>query len=159
MAATDTQKQAFLDEYARTGIVADACRAAGISRPTYVRWRDTDEEFRIAFLDAQEDAADAAESELRRRAIEGVVREKVIGSGENARFIEEVQYSDTLLLALNKALRPEKFADRSKTELTSPDGSMSPAAGDTQAAARVAAILEEAKRRREADGDSDPLFE
>ena len=119
--------------------------------------RDTDEQFSDAYDEAIANAADLAESELRRRAIDGVTRVKALGSGDNMTIIEEQQYSDTLLLALNKALKPEKFADRSKTELTSPDGSMSPAAGDTQAAARIAALLEEAKRRREAD--SDPLFE
>ena len=158
MAISDTQKQEFLEELARTGIVADAMRFAGIAaRNTIYRMRDTDEQFSDAYDEAIANAADLAESELRRRAIDGVTRVKALGSGDNMTIIEEQQYSDTLLLALNKALKPEKFADRSKTELTSPDGSMSPAAGDTQAAARIAALLEEAKRRREAD--SDPLFE
>lgn len=156
--ATDTQKQTFLDALARTGIVADAMREAGIKTyNTPINWRQNDEEFAKGFDEAMREAADAVESEARRRAIEGVTRQKMLGSGDNAILIEEQQYSDTLLLALLKAKKPDEFADRSKTELSSPDGTMSPAAGDTQAAARIAAMLEEAKRRREAD--SDPLFE
>lgn len=154
MATTDDQRQTFLDEMARTGVIADACRAAQIRYSTYRRWLQ-DEEFAEAFEDAKQEAADALESEARRRAIEGVTRAKVIGSGDNAMFIEEQQYSDTLLLALLKAHKPDKFADRSKTEITSPDDAFKPN-DPTQAAARLASILEEARKRKERGEKLDP---
>ena len=152
----DTTKQAFLDALAKTGNVGLSLRASGIaSRQTVNAWRRDDEVFSAAYDEAIEDANDTLEAEAHRRAVEGVTRLKALGSGENMTIVEEVSYSDTLLLALLKANKPEKFAERSKTELTSPDGSFKPDSS-TESAARIAALLDEARRRREA---GDPLFE
>lgn len=161
MAFTDTEKQAFLDALAESGVVATAMRAAGIKgRPTITRWREADPDFDAAYQDALAEAADGLETEARRRAVEGVVRTKIIGTGDNARVIDEHHYSDTLLLALLKARKPEDFADRSKTELSNPDGSLKPQ-NETEAAVRISALLDAARKRREAGevADSDPLFE
>ncbi|KFH18415.1 hypothetical protein ELZ19_06790 [Brucella abortus] len=76
----DARKTAFLEAYARTGVIGDGCRAAGVSRSTYKRWRygskatgeEPDEEFDRACQDALDCAVDDAELELRRRAVEGV---------------------------------------------------------------------------------------
>jgi hypothetical protein len=152
--ATDIQKQEFLDALAVTGVVAAALRATTASkngervqRNTVMRWR-TDPEFEAAFQEALETATDELESEARRRAYEGVVRQKVIGSGENALLIEELQYSDPLLLALLKANRSDKFAERTKSEISGPGGTAIEM-NDTSAAARIAAILDNAKARRD----------
>lgn len=160
----DTTKQAFLDALAESGIVATACRAAGIkSRISITNWREKDEAFNTAYLEAMAEAADGLEAEARRRAVEGVVRVKMIGSGDNAQIIDEIQYSDSLLSQLLKAKKPDEFAERSKTELSNPDGTLKNE-NDTSAAVRIAALLEEARRRRDAaseegDAESDPLFE
>lgn len=155
MAATDDQRQTFLDVLARTGIIADACREAGTTRTTVRNWRNSDEVFNAAYDEAMEEAADAVESELRRRAIEGVTRQKMIGSGDNAILIEEQQYSDTLILALAKATKPDKFAERTKAEITSPDNAFKPA-DPTQAAARLASILDAARERKARGETLDP---
>lgn len=160
-ATTDENKQTFLDALARSGVIGTACRAAGITRPTAWRWRKDDALFDAAFLDAMADASDELEQEARRRAYEGVSTEKIVGTGDNARTIVETRYSDTLMLALLKAKKPDEFADRSKTEFSNPDGTMRPE-NPENAAVRLAAILDEARRRRDngeaPEDDDDDLF-
>lgn len=157
---TDTTKQDFLDALAKSGVVGDAMLVAGIkARQTIKRWREEDELFAEAYNDAVADASDTLEAEARRRAVEGVVSIKWVGKGEDREPVEEVKYSDTLLLALLKAKKPDEFAERSKTEISNPDGSLKPE-NETEAAVRIAALLDAAKRRRdEGAADSDPLFE
>ena len=152
----DDAKQQFLDALAQTGVIGAAIAqvpavsrgAATISRAAVSNWRKNDPAFEAAYQDALEASADALETEARRRAFEGVLREKCIGSGENARFIEEYVYSDTLLLALLKGNRPDKFAERTKSEISGPGGNAIEM-NDTSAAARIAAILDNAKARRD----------
>ncbi|MEY2653440.1 MAG: hypothetical protein RLZZ524_467 [Pseudomonadota bacterium] len=64
--------QPFLARLAETGVVSRACRAAGVSRTMVDRQRKTDADFAAAWEEAMEEATDAAEAELRRRAIDGV---------------------------------------------------------------------------------------
>jgi hypothetical protein len=150
---TDEQRQTFLDALAKSGVIADACAAASVSRRQVYEWRK-DEQFEHAYKEACEEAADGLESEARRRAVEGVTRKRYNKDGDI--ISEEMVYSDTLLLALLKARKPNDFAERSKTEISNPDGSLKPDS-PVEAGARIAALLEEAKRRREAGVD--PLFE
>lgn len=70
----------FLEHYARTGIVAAACRASGVTRQEYKRWCEDDEDFEELAQDAREDALDDAELELRQRGVEGS-KEPVIWQG------------------------------------------------------------------------------
>jgi hypothetical protein len=92
---SDTQrhpkKKAFLAAFAQQGNVKGACEAAGIARCTHYAWLESDPDYKRAFNDAKEDAADALEAEARRRAFAG---------------------SDLLLIFLLKGLRPEKYRDR-----------------------------------------------
>lgn len=156
MAKTDNDKQLFLDTLARTGIIADACREAHVGRTAVKRWQDTDEQFSAAYDEALEDASDALESEARRRAIEGVERRRFDKDGNVV--LEETVYSDSLMALLLKANKPDKFADRSKTELSNPDGSLR-TTEPTEAAARIAALLDSARRRRDdAAPEDDELF-
>ena len=157
-AKTDTEKQTFLDELARTGIVADALRKAGISRPSVHLWRRDDQQFSDAYDAALEDAGDALEKEARRRAIEGTTRKRYDKEGNL--IAEEIVYSDSLMALLLKGNKPEKFADRTKNEITNPDGSMRPESG-VEAGARIAALLDDARRKRDAAGttDEDELFQ
>jgi hypothetical protein len=151
---SDDTKQDFLDQLARCGVLSAARAAAGIkSHATIHKWRETDEAFSEAYDEAMATAADSLETEARRRAVEGVVRVK--HHPKTGEPIDEVQYSDTLLLALLKAKKPSEFAERTKTELSGPDGKAIET-NDTANAARLMAILEDAKRRKEADND--PLF-
>jgi hypothetical protein len=47
------------------------------------------------------------EAEAFRRAVVGI--EDMIGSGDNAEVVHFLRYSDTLLIFLLKARRPEKY--------------------------------------------------
>lgn len=152
MATTDTQRQTFLDEIERTGIVADALRAAGVAYTTYRKWLE-DELFAEAFEDAKASAADALEREARRRAIEGVRRTRYDKDGNL--IAEEQVYSDSLMALLLKANKPDKFAERTKSEITSPDNAFKPT-DPTQAAARLASILDAARQRKERGETLDP---
>ena len=53
------QRQCFLDELARTGVVSSSARAGGIGRRTAYDWRDRDPGFARAWDDALEQAVDA----------------------------------------------------------------------------------------------------
>jgi hypothetical protein len=100
--------RAFLAALRRSGVVRSACRAARVGRSTAYRHRDTDPAFAAAWDRALETAVDALELEARRRAVEGVER-SVFHAGKQVGIIHD--YSDTLLIFLLKANRPEKYRD------------------------------------------------
>lgn len=156
MAKKDTDKQLFLDAFAACGVIATAAREAGTTRTTVVNWRKSDPEFDEAYREAEEEAADHLEQEATRRAVEGVTRQKMLGSGDNALLVEETTYSDPLLMFLLKARRPDRFAERSKSEISGPDGKPIQTT-DTSTALRLQAILEEAKARKDGK-EEDDLF-
>lgn len=153
---TDEELQAYIDNLRLHGVRSKAARAAGMSLRTVMQYVDADEAFAEEERLAQIEAADHLEEEARRRAVDGVTRMKVLGSGKNASFIEEQHYSDGLLTLLLKGAMPEKYAERSKQELSGPGGAAIEF-DQTASAARIASILAEAKARREAD--TDPLLE
>lgn len=100
----------FLRALAQGETMARALAQAGIaSRATINAWREKDADFAAAYAEAQENAADLLEAEARRRAVDGVDEPKF----HNGVVCGHVtRYSDTLLLALLKATRPEKFKER-----------------------------------------------
>lgn len=151
---SDETWQLFIDELRRTGLKTVAAAAAGIHIQTAKMRVLKDPEFAEAVKDAREEAAEVLEKEAWRRAVEGVTRQKVIGSGENALLIEEQQYSDPLLIKLLEGNNPEKFKTRTASEISGPGG-QPVELNDTGSAARLAAILEDAKRRRDAAGEPD----
>lgn len=58
-------KECFLEVLAKkAGYIAQACKAANISRRIYYKWVETDEAFAKAVEDVQEDLKDFAESKL-----------------------------------------------------------------------------------------------
>lgn len=153
---SDELKQAFLDALANTGVVKTAMTISGVkSYSTYRRWRDTDPDFAEAYAEALEAAADALEAEARRRASEGTVRVKF--HPKTGAQIDEIQYSDSLMMFLLKGSRPDKFAERTKSELSGPNGAPMEV-NDGAMSARIAALLDEAKRRRDSViEDPDPF--
>lgn len=92
----------FLDRLRDSGNVRAACQAADVPRRTVYNWRAKWVTFADEWDDALEDACDVLELEAWRRAMK-----------EN---------SDRLLMFLLKAHRPDKFKDRTQTELTGADG-------------------------------------
>lgn len=116
---TGKKEAEFLKELAKIGIVGTAAAACNLGRATVYEWREADAEFAEKWDHAIELATDQLEAEARRRAYEGTLK-PVFYQGSECGHIRE--YSDTLLIVLLKANRPEKFSERSKLELTGKDG-------------------------------------
>jgi len=120
------RQQRFLTALAETGIVSVAVEIAGTSRTRVYELRKRDSAFAEAWEEAEEQAADALEAEAWRRAVTGVP-EPLVSAGKVVRDDDGQplairRYSDTLLLALLKARRPEKFKDRAVVEHDIADG-------------------------------------
>lgn len=99
----------FLVAFRRLGNVAQACKAAEVGRTTVYRRRQQDEEFALAWADVEEETTDEMEREAFRRGVEGV-DEPVFYKGERIGWIRN--YSDTLLIFMLKARKPEKYRER-----------------------------------------------
>ena len=84
------KKELFLAELREGWSVTRAARAAGMSRATAYLWREKDAEFARAWDDAKEDGVDRLEDIAKQRAFDG---------------------SDTLVIFLLKANRPDKYRD------------------------------------------------
>jgi Homeodomain-like domain len=98
------RKKRFLAAYARRGNISQAAKAAGVPRRTVYEWREHDEAFVLALAEAEIEAKDAVELEIRRRAIEGW-NDPVYQMGVRVGSIRK--YSDVLLIFLAKRLMPE----------------------------------------------------
>lgn len=118
------------------GHVSDAAKAIGVVRSTVYLWRDKNEGFAATWDDAVEEGTDRLEQEAFRRAHDGTV-EPVYYQGKLVKEheLDETgaptgrtvnagvrKYSDTLMIFLLKARRPEKYRERSNVELTGKDG-------------------------------------
>ena len=114
----------FIKTLAATGNVAEACRVAGITRPTAYTWKNKDTPKGEAFRERWEEALDSAvqllELELRRRAYEGN-EEPVFFQGKEIATVRK--YSDVLGMFLLKAHRPDVYRDNyRRLEHTGPGG-------------------------------------
>jgi hypothetical protein len=115
---TRERQKRFLTALTETGIVSTAAEIAGTSRTRVYELRQRDEAFAKAWDDAEEQAADALEAEAWRRAVVGVLEPLVSGGkvvrDDDGQPIAIPRYSDTLMLALLKARRPDRFKDRAE---------------------------------------------
>ena len=127
-------EQPFLDAYRVHANVTAASQVAGISRSTVYKRRDRSKGFAAAMHEAEGEALDAIELAVHRAALEGDM--------QTARW----------LLARR---RPEKWGDRSKVEMSGPDGGPIPVESTvhTPDPETWAEIL----RIRESIGDTAPL--
>lgn len=105
----------FLQVLRETGMVSRACQCVNVGRVTAYRHRDNDPEFAERWDEVLEEAVDEMEREAYRRAVLGCPKLKFTKNGEpiydpatNEPYIER-EYSDTLLITLLKARRPEQF--------------------------------------------------
>lgn len=110
---TAKKRDAFIDALTKRGNVSEACKASGVARRTVYEWRDADPVFAKMWEDAIDQAADTMEREAWRRAVEGTDK-PVFHQGQEVGAIRE--YSDTLLIFLLKAARPEKYRERQHIE-------------------------------------------
>lgn len=110
------KRRIFLEALAETGNVSQACEVADYNRSAIYRLRDRSEEFATAWDEALQVAADRLEQEARRRAVEGT-EEPVFYQGFECGRVRK--YSDSLLMFLLKAARPERFRERQQVDVTS----------------------------------------
>lgn len=103
----------FIQRLIQTGNVSAACKRAKISRQHAYEVRGQDDVFKAAWDEALEIATEALELEARRRAAIGVL-EPVFHQGVQVATVRK--YSDTLLIFLLKAHKPEKYRESIKHE-------------------------------------------
>lgn len=162
----------FLAALREYPVLRHACEAAKIDRTVVWRLTQTDKDFKAAVDEAMEDGIDRAEREAFRRGVVGY-EEPVVHQGRISYLYERYldadgkekyrqvlddkgqpvpltirKHSDALLAKVLSARRQAYRTER--TELTSPDGSMSPM-DETTRAARVSQLLEAAKLRKLAE--------
>ena len=112
---TTRKKKIFLETLAKTSNISEAARAAGLTRVQVCNAYEIDEKFALAWRAAVDEAVDDLEQEARRRALDGT-EEPVFYQGKECARVR--RYSDSLMLALLKAERPEKYKDRVASELS-----------------------------------------
>lgn len=116
-AIIEPRKTAFLHDLAKHGVVSKAFEVSGLARATAYSLKNTEPEFDAAWLDALTQAADAVEYEAHRRSVEGVeklVFQKglaVIDPRTGQPYVERA-YSDAILIARLKALKPDLYRER-----------------------------------------------
>ena len=119
---------ALIAAYEQVGNISAACRASDVGRREHYEWMKRDAQYHARFLEANEVAADALEEEARRRAIEGCRKYKFTTKGDpikhpvSGEWYFEDDRSDTLLIFLLKAARPEKYRERFENRLTGSEG-------------------------------------
>lgn len=94
-------------------MVTAACEAAGVSRSAAYEARQRDEAFALAWHDVEEATTEQMEREAFRRGVNGVKRPVYQGK-ELVGHVTD--YSDTLLIFMLKARRPEKYRERHQVE-------------------------------------------
>jgi hypothetical protein len=129
---TIPKRDAFLAAFKLTASITKAAAAAKCERGLHYRWLE-EPEYAAAFEAAKEEAAQSLEDEAVRRAHEGV-SEPVIWQGQftyetdsrGRRRLKKPlavqKYSDTLLIFLLKGMRPEKYRESFKAEISGPGG-------------------------------------
>ena len=123
------RKKVFLARLAECGQVSRAGVAAGADNSNLYKERKRDPDFAEAWTDAIEIAMYGAESELRRRAVEGVDTPVYQGG----KLVDTVKkYSDVLLMFLLKAHNPSKYRDNYKAETDAQGADFDAWAEDTE---------------------------
>lgn len=106
---TPKKREKFLDALREIPNVTRACGVAHTSRPTVYNLRKADTEFSALWDDALDQGVEAMEQEAMRRAVEGTDH-PVVYQGVVMDTYKE--YSDTLLIFLLKAHKPERYRDQ-----------------------------------------------
>lgn len=101
----------FVERLRQCGCVTTACRKANISRCVAYELRNQDEAFKAEWDEALEEATDSLELAARHRAVDGIAK-PVYQGGTNVGVVQE--YSDSLLMFLLRAHRPDKFRDNNR---------------------------------------------
>jgi hypothetical protein len=136
--AGKSKREAFLTAFAKVGNIRMAAQMAKCARASHYLWMK-DPEYAKRYEEAADEACDLLEAEARRRAEHGI-EEPVVHKGrlcfrpvldEQGRVVLDDdgqpkmvpftirRYSDTLLIFLLKALKPEKYRDHYRAPHTS----------------------------------------
>jgi len=112
-AMTPKRRQEFIAALEEHATVLHACRIVGVSRNCVYQWRQRDEQFALAWADAEERVIERMEREALRRGVDGVERDVyhqgiVVG--------QERQFSDVLLIFMLKSKRPATYRENVKVE-------------------------------------------
>lgn len=118
---TLSKKELFLSAYENNALnVSAACKLANINRrQTVYEWRENDEAFRQSWDSIESSVVESAEQELYRRAVVGV-NEPVYQGKELVGHVR--RYSDTCLIFMLKAHKPQKYTQVQKIAPTDPTG-------------------------------------
>jgi hypothetical protein len=110
---TPKKRRTFLALLAEGHAVKYAAEAVRFARSALYERRAEDPEFARDWAAAEDAGTEVLEQEARRRAVEGVVHETPIYyQGDHVGSVVETKYSDTLLMFLLKARRPDKYRER-----------------------------------------------
>ena len=112
----------FLENLAEFGIVSHAAQACGHNRATAYRHRKDDKEFAALWDDADAEASDVLEMEIRRRAVDG--DERPIYSKDGKKIGTIVERSDRLIMFLAQARNPRRFSQRHQLEHSTGQGGL-----------------------------------
>lgn len=112
---TPEKRRTFCKELAETANVSKSAKKIGVSRTRVYEIRKEDSVFAEQWDEAVDRGVDALEEEARRRAYKGT-NKPVFYQGVECGTIRE--YSDTLMIFLLKAARPEKYRERHEVEHT-----------------------------------------
>jgi hypothetical protein len=136
---TTEKLEEFLTELTGYPNVTAACEKIKISRTAIYKERHADQKFADAWDQAMKIGVQACEDEAHRRAFQGSVKITKYGTYK--------EYSDVLAIFLLKAHNPEKYMDRSRSELTGKDGQPLGDMNDAQVAAKLDVIAKAAAAR------------
>lgn len=106
-------KELFIEHFARTANITTAAEIVGISRRVVYVWLEKDEQFSLAFNEANAIATERLEAEAWRRGVEGVTNETpIMHQGQQVGTLTETKYSDVLLMFMLKARNPGKYREK-----------------------------------------------
>lgn len=115
----------FVTKLSKSPNISAAARAAKVSRQTVYRVRSEEPEFAAAWDEALAISLDDAEGEMYRRAVKGTLK-PIYQQGTKVGSVRE--YSDTLLIFMLKAHKPEVYRETVRSEITGKDGETIPIA-------------------------------
>lgn len=105
--------------------VSAAAKAAGVSRRAHYQRLERNPRYKAAFLEVYSQGIEALEDEAVRRAM-GIGRPLVYHGvpvvDEEGKPVMTMEYSDTLMLALLKAKKPDVYSERVKQEIAGEGG-------------------------------------
>lgn len=108
-----TKQRRFLAAFEACSSILKAARWAKVHRSNHYQWLEVPA-YAAAFRQAEQRASRTLEDEAVRRASEGL-RKPVWYKGKVVGY--ETEYSDTLLITLLKANNPDKFRERSSSDV------------------------------------------